>query len=168
MALMIVIVCILVIGYFYLDAQKTSDNSTLENSSGLSSDLKNSLEQLQRVMNKCQQEHEHAVCALIWLASSDGTISRQEFRVMISFCTRQGTQIEKLDLNSIDKLNSGLNMKISGGENAAIENIAMLKIKSIQYRAAFLGATEAICSANKTINSSKKRFQQAARDLIAE
>lgn len=162
--IIVVIAAIAIWIYFQFSSVNTESRSNSQ--SGISPSLQNSLEKLQRAMGKCQQEHEAATLALTWLASSDGTISRQELRIIVNFCINQGTEIPSSDLAAIDNLNSGLNMKITGGENAALENMAELKSKPMHYRAAFLGATEAICAANKTVNASKKRFLQAARELL--
>lgn len=121
---------------------------------------------LQKVMETCQTDHKHASLALTWLASSDGVISQQELRIIVNFCETQGSHFNKSDLKSIDRLNAGLNMKVTGGEVGALENLAEIRSRDIQYRAAVVAAVDAICLANKTINASKKRFQQAARELI--
>jgi hypothetical protein len=118
-------------------------------------------------MEKCQEAHKEAVLALAWMAPADGIISRQELRIIINFCINQGVHAEQSELQAIEELNKGLNMKTTGGESAALENIKSLMTRPLTYRAAFLGAAEAIAAANKTVNASKKRALNAARELIS-
>ena len=123
-----------------------SGNSNQNNSQALPLTLQKSLEDLKLIMDKCQAEHELAVLILTWLAASDGTVSRAELRIIIDFCKNQGTVIENSLISSLDRLNSGLNISVSGKEASVVENIEMLREKSMSYKANFLGAAVAICS----------------------
>jgi len=132
----------------------------------LSAPLKTAHERLSKILADCQADHHEAASALLWLAGSDGTVSRQELRIIIGFCERQGARVEKSWGSALDFLNSGLNISVTGGEGGAMANITDLRSKPMSYRIAFVGAVEAIIAANKTSNSAKRRLADAARMLV--
>lgn len=143
-----------------------SNDSVQGNEKALSPALQQALDNLTLIMNKCQVEHELAVLILTWLAASDGTVSRVELRIIIDFCQNQGTVIDNKLISSLDRLNSGLNISVTGKESSIFENIEALKDKPLNYRENFLGAAVAICSSNKTINAAKKRVLDKIRTLV--
>lgn len=128
--------------------------------------LQGPLRDLTEAMNKCTAQHDEAVSSLIFMAASDGTVSRQELRIIIGFCERQGTVLGKAWVGACDHLNAGLKLSITGGESGARDNIAALSAKPVGYRAAFLGAAEAIVASNKTTNAAKRRLLEQARGLV--
>lgn len=132
----------------------------------LSDPLKEARDRLLKIMTICQVDHDEATSSLLWLAGSDGTVSRQELRIIIGFCERQGAPVEKTWGKALEFLNSGLNISVTGGEKGAAANIAALRDKPMSYRIAFVGAVEAIIAANKTSNAAKRRLADSARALV--
>lgn len=130
------------------------------------SPLQKALHAMGNAMEKCIADHENAVNALTFMAASDGKVSRQELRIIIGFCERMGTQVGKQWEDACEYLNSGLTISVKGGLSGAEENIAALKDRAINYRAAFLGAAEAIVASNRTSNISKRKLLDQARALI--
>lgn len=163
--LLVVIIAAIYIYYTYTSNSLPEQPAT---SRGISKEIEIAQRRLTEIMDTCTKDHPEAVHALTWMSGSDGTVSRQELRIIIGFCERQGAPIRTGWQSVIDYLNSGLSLSTTGGETGAKENIAALSSKPITYRAAFLGAAEAILAANKTTNAAKRRLVESARKLIEE
>jgi hypothetical protein len=128
--------------------------------------LQIALKQLTSIIDACQESHPHATPALLFIAASDGTVSRQELRIIIGFCERQGSIFSADWSAACEHLNAGININVTGGEAGARDNIADIADKPVKYRAAFLGAAEAIVACNRTTNATKQRLIEQVRSLV--
>lgn len=152
-------------GIYWAIQQKPRGTPPATEPPRIDNELESARRRLAEIMSTCEQNHAEAVHSLLWLAGSDGTVSRQELRIIISFCERQGTSIEKGWGRALDRLNSGLNISTTGGESGALSNIEALRDRPLPYRIAYAGAAEAIAAANKTSNAAKRRLVAAAHAL---
>lgn len=121
---------------------------------------------LKAAMDKCSEDHESAYQALLWLAGSDGTISKQEARNVLRFCERQGTVLPAGTYDALEYLNNGMHISTKRSSSEVLSDLAALGEKTIQYRAAFIGAAHAICGGNKRISKTKQDFLDRANSLV--
>lgn len=121
---------------------------------------------LSAALSACQETHPSAVGALSWLAASDGTVSKQELRVIFRFCEEQGTPIAKAAYRAIDSLNAGMSMEVKATENDALNSISKLTDKPPAYKLAFYGATNKLCGSQKKLSQAKQRFLKSAEALM--
>jgi hypothetical protein len=121
---------------------------------------------LATALGACQTTHKDAVDALSWLAGADGTVSKQELRLIFRFCEAQGTAIDQAAYKAIDKLNAGLSMNIQSTEADAYRSIAALAGKSGAYKMAFYGAANKLCGSQKQQNRTKERFIKKAEEIL--
>lgn len=121
---------------------------------------------LSDALGRCIKEHGHAVDALLWLAGSDGTVSKQEARNMFRFCENQGTSIDKEVYESLEHLNNGMSFKLEKSTPEVMDGVAELAKKEIRYRVAFIGAANAICGGSKRISQTKQKFLDRIADLV--
>lgn len=121
---------------------------------------------IKAAMDACYADHEPAVHALLWLAGSDGTISKQEARNVFRFCEKQGTALPKGTYDALEYLNNGMHISTNHSLSEALSELATLTAKTIQYRAAFIGAAHAICGGNKRISKAKQDFLDSANRLV--
>lgn len=121
---------------------------------------------LKAAMDKCSEDHESAYQALLWLAGSDGTISKQEARNVLRFCERQGTVLPAGTYEALEYLNNGMHISTKRSSSDALSDLAAMGEKTIQYRTAFIGAAHAICGGNKRISKAKQDFLDRAAQLI--
>lgn len=129
--------------------------------------LKQAEHALQAAIASCQENHPHAFKALAWLAASDGTVSKQELRLIFRFCEAQGTQINRDAHEAIDLLNTGLNMSVTGSEKDVHESLSELAGKPLAYKTSFFGAAHALCGTQKRLSQAKQRFLEKAEALIS-
>lgn len=167
MEILLLLVVIGVIAYLMIpggkkQAPQQPDNKPIPNR------LQSVADMLSKVISDCESGHPDAFPALAWMAASDGTVSRQELRILIGFCERQGTSIEASWKDALEHLNSGMKMSVGGGEKEATGHISALAEMPINYRAAFLGAAEALAASNRTSSAAKNRILEAARKIIEE
>lgn len=123
---------------------------------------------LKAAMDVCNADHAAAAQALLWLAASDGTISKQEARNLFRFCEKQGSTLPAGTNEALDYLNNGMSIRTSRTDREVQSDLAEIGEKPIQYRAAFLGAAHAICGGNKRISKTKQDFLDRAAQLIEE
>lgn len=166
--LMLVAIAAVILYFGYSQTKRQPSTPEQNTGRGQNNEIALAKQQLAEIMDACTAAHPEAVHALIFIAGSDGTVSRQELRVIIGFCERQGATIKLGWKSVLDYLNAGLQLSITGGEAGAKENIASLSAKPMAYRAAFLGAAEAILAANSTTNKSKRNLVEQARKLIEQ
>lgn len=121
---------------------------------------------LKAAMDKCQNDHEAAYQALLWLAGSDGTISKQEARNVLRFCERQATELPAGTYDALEYLNNGMQISTGRTSKEALADLATLADKPIAYRTAFIGAAHAICGGNKRISKAKQDFLDRASSLM--
>lgn len=121
---------------------------------------------LSSALDKCSQDHSSAAPTLLWLAATDGTISKQEARIIFRFCEQQGTTLPSGLSAALEYLNSGMAITAQGSESDVIENLSEIYKKPIPYRAAFIGAAHAICGSNKRISKVKQDFLDRANRLV--
>lgn len=121
---------------------------------------------LATALGACQTTHKDAVDALSWLAGADGTVSKQELRLIFRFCEAQGTAIDQAAYKAIDKLNAGLSMNIQSTEADAYRSIAALAGKPGAYKMAFYGAANKLCGSQKQQNRTKERFIKKAEEIL--
>lgn len=152
--------------YYIARAQSSSDHPPSVVPQPKDTPLQQALKQLTAIIEACQTDHPHATPALLFMAASDGTVSRQELRIILGFCERQGSVFSSDWSDACEHLNAGININVTGGEAGARDNIADLTDKPVKYRAAFLGAAEAIVACNRTTNTTKQRLIKQARDLV--
>lgn len=123
---------------------------------------------LQAAMDVCNTDHAAAAQALLWLAASDGTISKQEARNLFRFCEKQGSTLPTGTNDALDYLNNGMTIRTSRTEIEVEKDLAEIAGRPIQYRAAFLGAAHAICGGNKRISKAKQDFLDRVAQLVEE
>lgn len=132
--------------------------------------LDSEFEKAQRTMKAaldiCNTEHEPAVQALLWLAGTDGTISKQEARNVFRFCERQGTALPDGTYAALEYLNNGMRLSAGFTPGDALSALVGLTAKPIPYRAAFIGAAHAICGGNKRISKVKQDFLDRADGIV--
>lgn len=121
---------------------------------------------LQAAMHVCNTDHPSASQALLWLAASDGTISKQEARNLFRFCEKQGSTLPAGTHDALDYLNNGMSIRTSRTEREVQNDLADIGSKPIPYRAAFIGAAHAICGGNKRISKTKQDFLDQANRLV--
>ncbi len=123
---------------------------------------------MQSAMDTCNAGHANAVQALLWLASSDGTVSKQEARNVFRFCEKQGSMLPAGLADALEHLNNGMSIRSSRTDSAVQNDLAEIAKRPIQYRAAFLGAAHAICGGNKRISKTKQDFLDRATKIVEE
>lgn len=121
---------------------------------------------LRAAVTQCRQDHPPAAQALMWLAATDGTISKQEARNIFRFCEQQGSTMPPGTHDAIEYLNNGVTFESSRSEQAVQSDLNELAEKPIEYRAAFLGAAHAICGGNKRISKVKQDFLDRANAMV--
>lgn len=121
---------------------------------------------LQAAMDVCNTDHAAAAQALLWLAGTDGTISKQEARNLFRFCEKQGSALPNNTNDALEHLNNGMSIRTSRTEIEVEKDLAEIAVRPIQYRAAFLGAAHAICGGNKRISKVKQDFLDRANSLV--
>lgn len=121
---------------------------------------------LQSAVTQCRQDHPPAARALLWLAATDGTISKQEARNIFRFCEQQGSTMPPGTHAAIEYLNNGVTLDSSRSEQTVQRDLTELAGKPIEYRAAFLGAAHAICGGNKRISKVKQDFLDRANAMV--
>jgi hypothetical protein len=172
---MVTVVILLVIGALALyltilfkksDAPPMEQNSDTDNSDN--THLREAQRTLTTAMGVCREQHRNAFDALLWLAASDGTISKQETRNLLRFCERHGTTLPDSTYDALEHLNSGVHISFQSSLSEALTDLAALAEKPIQYRAAFIGAAHAICGGNKRISKAKQDFLDRANTLVEE
>lgn len=80
-------------------------------------------EAIQRVIDTCRATGGDAFDALILCATADGKVSRDELRIIIWYCQFRGATFSGEDLDQIDRLNTGVSMRVSSDTSA--EKIAL-------------------------------------------
>lgn len=123
---------------------------------------------LKAAMDVCNTDHSAAAQALLWLAASDGTISKQEARNLFRFCEKQGSTLPSGTNDALDYLNNGMTIRTSRTEREVQTDLAEIAARPIPYRAAFLGAAHAICGGNKRISKTKQDFLDRVAQLVEE
>jgi len=172
----IIIIAIIAVAalYFYV-VKKTTDTSRSneairrafeDTESEWEKELRAAQQRLSAALASCQKDHPQAADALCWLAGSDGTVSKQELRILFRFCAEQGTQIDKAAYKDIDNLNAGMSVKVRTTERDAHQSIKALAEKPAAYRLAFYGAANKICGSQKRLSETKQRFIKAAEAII--
>lgn len=121
---------------------------------------------LNAAMDVCNSDHAAAAQALLWLAASDGTISKQEARNLFRFCEKQGSTLPSGTNDALDYLNNGMTIQTSRTEREVQNDLEEIAKRPITYRAAFLGAAHAICGGNKRISKTKQDFLDRAAKLV--
>lgn len=121
---------------------------------------------LQAAMDVCNTDHAAAAQALLWLAGTDGTISKQEARNLFRFCEKQGSALPNNTNDALEHLNNGMSIRTSRTEIEVEKDLAEIAVRPIQYRAAFLGAAHAICGGNKRISKVKQDFLDKVTKLV--
>ena len=121
---------------------------------------------LSDALNNCLSDHAQAVDALLWLAGSDGTVSKQEARNVFRFCEQQGTQIGKEVYAALEHLNNGMSFKLRKSTPEVMDGVAQLAGKEMRYRVAFIGAAHAICGGSKRISAVKQKFLDQIAKLV--
>lgn len=158
------------LGWYLFRLFNMSDSSTNRAHEPQQQEPDNEFEKAQRAlkiaMDTCMTEHAPAMEALLWLAASDGTISKQEARNVFRFCERQGTALPDGIDAALDYLNNGINISTKRSPSEVTTDLATLSEKTIQYRAAFIGAAHAICGGNKRISKAKQDFLDRANRLV--
>lgn len=160
--------------YFYF-SKKTSSTalgdgamrrSYEETESEWDKELRAAQQRLSAALASCQKDHPQATDALCWLAGSDGTVSKQELRILFRFCAEMGTHIDKAAYKDIDNLNAGMSVKVRTKESEAHQSIKALAEKPASYRLAFFGAANKICGSQKRLSETKQRFIKAAETIV--
>ncbi|MDP1925746.1 MAG: hypothetical protein Q8K57_13310 [Thiobacillus sp.] len=128
--------------------------------------LKKASRTLEAAMHKCSEDHDFALQSLLWLAGTDGTISKQEARNVFRFCERQGTVLPAGTYEALEYLNNGMHISTEYSPSEALSALASMVEKPIQYRAAFIGAAHAICGGNKRISKVKQDFLDRTNVLV--
>lgn len=128
--------------------------------------MKRTMAILEAAIAQCHDEHPHAAAALFFMAGSDGSISRNELRIILGFCERQGTAIGGEWQTAQDHVNAGIKIQTTDNPASVEQHIAALAAKPIAYRAAFLGAIEAINASSKTSSPTKRRILERAQALV--
>ena len=172
-AAIIGIIVVTVVAYFFVMKTRASgtNNAALNKEieqieSEWDKELRESQQHLGAALSACQKDHSLAADALCWLAAADGTVSKQELRVLLRFCEEQGTQINKAAFKAIDNLNAGMSMKVRTTESEAHQAITALSEKPAAYRLAFYGAANKIVGSQKRLSEAKRRFIEAASAII--
>ena len=122
---------------------------------------------LSGTLDRCQDEHAPAVSALLWLAGSDGSVSKQETRNIFRFCEQQGTAIGAEVYTALEHLNNGLSFQLGANESVVTANLAEIAKRDIQYRVAFMGAAHALCGNAKRLSTNKQAFLDKVNQLVA-
>lgn len=123
---------------------------------------------LQAAIEVCNTDHAAAAQALLWLAGTDGTISKQEARNLFRFCEKQGSTLPAGTSEALEYLNSGMTIQSGRTEREVQNDLADIAARPIPYRAAFLGAAHAICGGNKRISKTKQDFLDRVAQLVEE
>lgn len=113
---------------------------------------------IQKIINACMNENESATLLLSIVASADGRISRDELKIIAAFCMKHGALIEAEWMQSLNRLNSGVNMKVTGDKDA-LKHLAAIGNRPTVYLAGLYGAVIAL-----TIRSDKQ--SGVVRDVI--
>lgn len=121
---------------------------------------------LKAAMDRCNEDHAAAVQALLWLAATDGTISKQEARNVFRFCEQQGSTMPPGTSDALEYLNNGMSITSRRTESEVANDLSEIAGRSISYRAAFIGAAHAICGGNKRISTVKRDFLDRANKLV--
>lgn len=170
-----IIIGIIAVVVFYFFIMKKTHGSTNQSSpdreierveNDWDRELRESQQHLSTALSSCQNDHPQAADALCWLANSDGTVSKQELRILLRFCEEQGTRIDKAAFKAIDNLNAGMSMKVRTTETEAHQAVKTLAGKPAAYRLAFYGAANKICGPQKRISEAKQRFIKAAEAIV--
>jgi hypothetical protein len=120
-----------------------------------------------KAIELCTTDHPEATKALLWFASSDGSISKQEIRLLFRFCERFGTKIDKKIDTSLDLVSPKDFIGRQGSQTEAISNTLLLASKPIAYRVAFHGVAHAMQGGNKKPSKNKQLFLDKTESLIA-
>lgn len=165
-AIIILIAVVVVIYFKFMKSAHPPQTSEPRTESAWERELREAQQRLSAALSSCQRDHPEAADALCWLAGSDGTVSKQELRILFRFCQEQGTQIEKAAFKDIDNLNAGMSVKVRSTEAQAHQSIAALASKPAAYRLALYGAANKICGSQKRLSETKQRFLKAAEAII--
>lgn len=171
MAWVLVFAVIIWVAFVLLRRSDAATDTTTAAPSGapkaISSEIQDALEALGKLCDTCKAAHDDAFHALVFIAASDGKVSRQEFRIILGFCERMGSDLGGRWPEVVEKLNDGITISIDAREATISEHIEALRNRPVPYRAAFLGAVEAIVASNRTSNATKRRLLDQSRNLIA-
>jgi len=121
---------------------------------------------LQAAISNCRNDHPAAAQALMWLAATDGTISKQEARNIFRFCEQQGTALPPGTYDAIEYLNNGVTLDSSRAESAVRRDLEQLAAMPAKYKVEFFGVASAICGNNKRVSKTKQDFLDLAKGLI--
>ncbi len=130
--------------------------------------MKEASKALQQCLGLCQDQHPEAVNALLWIAATDGTVSKQEARNVFRFCEMQGTPVTDAVYDALEYLNSGMRFTTSRSGDDVKKDFSILREKPVAYRAAFIGAAHAICGNAKKMSKTKREFLTRAEGLVTE
>ncbi len=92
--------------------------ATQVQSESLANPNKEAASAIQKIIDACIAENEAATMLLSIIASADGRISRDELKIIAGFCMKQGSLVESEWMESIKRLNSGVNIRVAGDKDA--------------------------------------------------
>lgn len=121
---------------------------------------------IKAAIDQCNNEHGPAMQALLWLAATDGTISKQEARNIFRFCEQQGSVLPPGTYDAIEYLNAGVELTSSRADDLVRKDLHELAGKSNRYKIEFIGVAHAICGSNKRVSKAKQAFLDTAKGLI--
>lgn len=115
---------------------------------------------IERIIAACQKASPEAFAILVTAANADGKVSRADLTIIANFCTKQGAEISQEWLKSISRLNTGINLAVSG-DPTRMNELAAIKGKPIVFLATLHGALTALTISNK-------RTASVAANLISK
>lgn len=166
----VVILLLIGAGLWYVIHKFNGDDASASEADHDTNKIDDRLRKASKILNaaidKCSEDHELAVKSLLWLAGTDGTISKQEARNVFRFCERHGTALPDGTYDALEYLNNGMHISSEYSPRDALSAISGMAAKPIQYRAAFIGAAHAICGGSKRISKVKQDFLDRANGLV--
>jgi len=119
-----------------------------------------------QAMLNCQKSHPEATSALLWLANADGSISKQEVRLIFKFCEKFGVTIKEDAYKGLDIAPPKDYLGTRGDLEGACNLLRSLRDKPMPYKAALHGAAHAMAGSNKSTSKAKQSFLDTAESLL--
>jgi hypothetical protein len=114
----------------------------------------------------CQKAHPEATAALLWLANADGSISKQEVRLVFKFCEKFGVTISQDAYNGLDIAPPKDYLSTQGDIESACNLVNALRDKPMPYKVALHGTAHAMAGSNKTTSKAKQTLLDTIESLL--
>ena len=129
--------------------------------------LRRSVEHLREVITECQDTCGDATAILITAAQADGKVSRDDLRVIIKFCLKQGASIRSDWPDVIGRLNAGVSLNVTGDRECS-ESFEALECRPTLYLNTLYGALTALTMSAKRKNRVAEQLADRLEQMISD